>query len=316
LRRPIDAFVIGAQKGGTTTVYDVLGAHRDVRSSWAKENHYFTRDEFWESGPRYLDAFYPEPLDEALVLGAYANTMMFPGAVDRLAAHNPGMHIIACLRDPVERAWSAFWFARRNGWEPVDDFEQALALEAERRTRGGEAFKELTYAEHGRYASQLRPYFERFGADRVHVVFQEELCEAPEAVFGGLCDDLGLVRDDRLPMRAVRNPAGTPRSPLLHRTLLREAPWKAWGRRLVPAGLRACAQRYLVGPVLTANLTTRANPPMPWHVRERLRRRFEGEDWALARLIGRPVPWRASESAPQSSRVDRAATSGRRSAAG
>ena len=36
------------------------------------------------------------------------------------------------LRDPVDRAYSAFWYARRKGWEPLEKSEDALHAAPER----------------------------------------------------------------------------------------------------------------------------------------------------------------------------------------
>lgn len=293
MQRPIDAFIIGTQKGGTTTVFEVLREHPDVYAPWVKENHFFTNDAFWAQGPRYLDAFYPERVDAKVVLGAYAHAMAIPGTERRLIEHNPGIHAIAVLRDPVDRAWSAFWFARRNGWEPLEDFDAALAAEPARAAGSRQERAELTYLGHGEYAAQLLPYVEALGRDRVHVVFMEELKRAPEAAYARLCAGLGLSLPDSLPIRRASNPAGRPRLPWLQRVMLRDAAWKGLVRRVTTPRLRARLRRRLVDPVLAANVVPERNPAMDPATRERLRAHFAPHDAALAALLGiHAPPWR------------------------
>ena len=151
----VDFWIAGAQKAGTTTLFDILAEHPDAFVPRAKEIHYFSSDEFHPQGPSYLDPFYADAPEAALLGGAYVHTMFFPESAARMHAHNPAMKVLAVLRNPIDRAYSAFWFARRNGWEPAETFEEALALEPTRAEGTLTERTELTYVRHGYYAEQL-----------------------------------------------------------------------------------------------------------------------------------------------------------------
>jgi hypothetical protein len=56
-RRLPDFIIIGAQKGGTTSLYDYLTQHPDVEASVRKETHYFTFR--YRYGARYFRAHFP-----------------------------------------------------------------------------------------------------------------------------------------------------------------------------------------------------------------------------------------------------------------
>src|SRR5580765_4385092 len=113
MNRAIDFAIIGAQKAGTTALYEYLGAHQDVFVPAVKEVPYFVKDDVYEKGEKYLDVIYREYRGEPIVGIAHVRLMCRPESVDRLLAHNSAMRCIAVLRDPVTRAYSSYWYARR-----------------------------------------------------------------------------------------------------------------------------------------------------------------------------------------------------------
>ena len=58
VRRVADFLVIGAQKGGTTSLYEYLAAHPEVRAPARKEVHYFDASDRLAAGRQYR-AFFP-----------------------------------------------------------------------------------------------------------------------------------------------------------------------------------------------------------------------------------------------------------------
>ena len=42
---------------------------------------------------------------------------------------NDEIKIIAVIRDPIERAYYAYWYMRQNGWETERNLEDAIKLE-------------------------------------------------------------------------------------------------------------------------------------------------------------------------------------------
>jgi hypothetical protein len=106
------------------------------------------------------------------------------------------------LRDPVERAWSAYRHERARGFETLG-FDEALDAE-EGRLAGEEdrlqeepsyrsdAHRHFGYRARGEYARQLARYVECLGADRVHVLDADAFFARPRAQFAGLQQSLGL----------------------------------------------------------------------------------------------------------------------------
>jgi hypothetical protein len=114
----------------------------------------------------------------------------------------PDVKIVAMVRDPVERAYSAYQHELARGFE-TETFARALELEDRRvepelaRMIADESYQSQThrhqaYRRRGHYAEQLVPFLEGLGSDRVHVLESESFFTRPEHEFGRLLEFLGL----------------------------------------------------------------------------------------------------------------------------
>ena len=197
-----DFLVIGTMRGGTTTLYHALVRHPRVAGAVLdKEVHYF--DLNLAQGERWYRARFPtrsslvrraRRAGGPIRVGEATPYYLFhPAVPTRVAAALPDALAIAILRDPVERAWSHYRHEVDLGYErlPFDD-----ALDAEDERLAGEEQRLLddpsyvsfehqhhSYVARGRYAAQLRRWFDAIGRDRVLVVWSEALQAAPEATF-------------------------------------------------------------------------------------------------------------------------------------
>ena len=183
-----DVVILGTQRGGTTSLFDWLAAHRSVAPSTTKEVHYF--DRFYDNGERWYRAHFPLRLSPRLAIEATPFLLFSPVAPGRVAADLPtSTRFIVLLRDPVQRAISQYWHSRRVHAED-QPLEVALACEEERLagqlevvTAGGEsfAFRNFSYKARGRYAEQLRRWFDVIERERFLVMESEELWGDPRA---------------------------------------------------------------------------------------------------------------------------------------
>lgn len=217
-RPPPDLLVVGAKRGGTTSLWRYLDEHPAVlptfpRAQNIKGTYFF--DENWQRGERWYLSHFPTTARRRMVekrIGCAPITfeaspyyLYHPLAPERARAVAPEALVVALLRDPVERAFS-HWKERRNHTEDLP-FEAALAAE-EDRTRGEEdrlrrgeiqvshAHRHQTYVAQGCYAPMLERWFEAFGRDRVVVRSSEEFYADPQAFCDELTDRLGLIRHE------------------------------------------------------------------------------------------------------------------------
>src|SRR5690606_28140251 len=120
----------------------------------------------------------------------------------RIANDLPDVKVVAMLRDPVERAYSAYAHELARGFE-TESFADAIRLEPSRLAGEIERMTEdPTYHSHavrhhadlarGRYIEQLERLESLVGRERLHVIDSAEFFTNPEPVFAELCRFLGL----------------------------------------------------------------------------------------------------------------------------
>ena len=201
LRTPrLDFIVIGAQKSGTTSLWRYLEDNPALRMPPAKEAPFFSEDAYPDGFRAYMRALFKEaPSGTTLgtVTPAYmhgAPGVAVPDIANRIRATVPDIKLIALLRDPVERAFSAHRMAVRDYGE-TRSFDRAVAElldDAElERARGG-PLHTTSYVVAGEYGRILAAYSARFPREQIHVELTSDLEAEPEGVVARVCRFLGV----------------------------------------------------------------------------------------------------------------------------
>jgi hypothetical protein len=187
-----DFVIVGAQKGGTTSLYHLLSQHPYVRPAARKELHYFSL--FFDRGVGWYRSCFPALRQEngrSTVSGEASPYYLFhPHAPRRMMEVVPWVRLIALLRNPVDRAYSHYnhevtTVSRlfRAGVEPLT-FREAVELE-ELRLRGerdklveDERYvsfnhQHFSYLSRGIYVDQLI-HFSKFFSDEQMLVLKSE----------------------------------------------------------------------------------------------------------------------------------------------
>ena len=204
LRATPDFIVIGAQRCGTTTIFQTLSQHPQVRRPVAeKGTDYFTLN--YTRGMSWYRSRMPlaHTGRNAKVFEACTYYMFHPLAIERLARDLPGVKVVAMLRNPVGRAYSAYKHELARGFETERDFLTALELEPRR--LDGEIDKMLAdpdyhsfshrhhaYLSRGQFAEQLERVFRHIPRDRIHIIQSESFFRDPYDEVSRLQDFLGL----------------------------------------------------------------------------------------------------------------------------
>ncbi len=119
--------LVGAQKSGTTYLHNLLAQDPAIAVHRRKEPKYFAKPRF--EGTDYLAMFEGVAAAEA-VLDSSAAYLHVAGTATRAARHlGPEAVVVAVLRDPVERAVSAYLHSVKHGRD-LRSAEEALALDA------------------------------------------------------------------------------------------------------------------------------------------------------------------------------------------
>lgn len=189
------AFVVGAQRCGTTSVATTLARHPEVALAQPlrPEPKWFLEPGAADRVEGYLARHYPDIEATArLRLEKSASYFESDVACTEIARAFPTSAVIVVLRDPVARALSNYAYSRANGVEHLPPGE-ALDPAAEDRAwdRAAISVSPFRYLSRGRYVEDLRRWDATFGPDAVHVVILEDLLAEPER-FADLEAALGL----------------------------------------------------------------------------------------------------------------------------
>jgi hypothetical protein len=176
-----DFLVIGAMKGGTTSLYHYLNAHPQVFMTKIKEVDFFTEELNWGKGFDWYTKQFAEAPPGAKKGEASTSYTKFPrysGVAPRIAEHLPEARLIYVVRDPMERIRSHYQHNVAIG-------EESLPIE--------KAIEENpVYIDYSRYALQLDQYLDHYDRDRVIVITSEGLRDDRTATFKQVLGFLGV----------------------------------------------------------------------------------------------------------------------------
>lgn len=191
--------VIGAQKGGTSTMYHLLRQHPKVLAPQIKELDFFVNEEQYAKGLDHYWAKFPKrPIRQPDMITFEASPSYLYSAqvaAPRIKAALPRVVCLALLRDPVKRAYSSWNMYRDFKDDPIRrhlhdprTFEQAIEDEL----NGITEKPWHLYLKRGKYAEQLSIYLKHFPKDQLLVHGFKELKHDPHALMGVICERLGL----------------------------------------------------------------------------------------------------------------------------
>lgn len=186
---------IGAQRCGTTSLYFYLREHPDIYVSPIKETNFFSL--LADNIPEHMwthPLLKPQPrtIEEYELLFANATTQHAVGEVTPLYLYHPltagkiheyipDVKIIVCLRNPVERAYSAFQFERNWKRESEGNFRRAVEKQQQilSRTTSWWEFHlqsgvSTPYLDGSRYYNQVKRYFDLFPGEQIYLYLFED----------------------------------------------------------------------------------------------------------------------------------------------
>lgn len=286
--------VIGAQRCGTTALYLALKQHPQIFMSPLKEPRFFAfadqpADFIGPGAKAFQREIVSSWLDyQALFAGApdqccgeaspvYLSSLRSASSAAVMAQRTPELRIIALLRQPADRAYSAFWHHRRLGIEPLTDFRRALAAEVERSAAGW--LPGFGYRANGMYAANLHPFLDHFPRSHIRIYLYETWRRNPVTVLHDMLEFLE-VGVDLLPVVAPGiNRSIAPRSHLLAGWLEQPNHVIYWGTRLFPGSIRGILGRW------ARRWNAKTPPPMAVDVRAELTASFRDDILQLQDMI-------------------------------
>lgn len=344
----LDFIVIGAPKAGTTSLFQYLRHHPEVALPAGKEEPYFSHDARYRRGwAAYMRDLaldgdggaadhvckWGTITPQYMIGGVFSSTsdVMAKSDYDErtvpLRIHEclPNIRLIACLRDPVERALSHHRMAVMDGRErrSFDDaIGELLRPDALRRARRDprESRESRGYITWGEYGRILAGYLDVFPREQMLVVFTDELERTPAQVMSRIQEFIDVRADFEPHNLEKRYRAGvvdrgfswtspsswiSPSSPLspqgAKRAVARNSAARAVWHAIPPARQRRLARPYhrIATRVVFWNRRhppneVRANAEPSPATLERLREHYAEDGGELAALLGVTPSWRTS----------------------
>ena len=212
-----DFLIIGAQKAGTTSLFNYLCLHPRVIGSLPKEVMFF--DSRFDNGERWYRRHFPTCRTLArrrALCGEATPTYLYSATAARLAFEMvPQAKIIVLLREPAARAVSNYHHRVRAGREsrPIDEI---FTPETIQRWQAGKSLgeSETIFFERSHYARGLRVWSALYPREQILVLEAEALFADPQAVFDTTCRFLGLEPFPLPTQRAFNTGVGAGERPL------------------------------------------------------------------------------------------------------
>jgi hypothetical protein len=193
--------IIGAQRCGTTSLYNYLVQHPFVAPALEKEVHFF--DNNFKKGiiwyrshfSSFLYKYYFKQVHKRdFVTGESTPYYLFhPHVPKRIFCTIPQIKLLVLLRNPVDRAYSHYHHERRLGIETLS-FKQAIKKEKQR--LAGELDKIIkdenyysfnhqhySYLSRGIYLDQMKLWMSLFSKEQILILRSESFYENPSTVY-------------------------------------------------------------------------------------------------------------------------------------
>lgn len=254
---PPQAYLIGAQKAGTTSLAFLLQQHHKIALSIPKETHFFST-EFARGLDWYRDKF-DFTSDQILLDASTSYTManldctydtgIRVNVAQRIQKLRPDAKFIYILRDPVERTISAYWHNVR--------------FASERRPLREAIMHNPSYIWPGQYYRQIEPYLEHFEDRAIFVLSLSKLEQDPNSVA------LAAIKFLELPKPKTELHLKKPKNKGFQLTIIGNAVRRTLGsddaffrfvrmaRKTAPTSIHDLARRLLVTDVGTVSMEDR-----------------------------------------------------------
>ena len=296
----IQLMIVGAQKSGTSSLLRYLAQHPDIHTHAQSEMPFFLQEREYTRGYEWAFAKYfvgedsHDEIKDKHLIAKNVMVMHSPEVMQRINEHNPEMHLVVLLREPVARAYSAYWWARRRGWENIKTYEEALVAEEARLNEDWFKWRQCAYQYNSIYHPHVKNLITQFGSSRVHCLLTDDLKENAETVCQQLFNHIGIRADFKPSIGERHNQATMPRSEgfnfLFTQFLASHNPLRKAIRKLVPDAtaykLRKAVLDWNDKPQTDTNWTP---PPLNPQTRERQMTYFAPFNEQLAELLGRDL---------------------------
>ena len=183
--KKVDFMILGAQKCGTTTLFDILNSHPQLQGCFAKETYFFCSTDDWRKNLHQYEKQFPRD-QMGRFFEASTTYTFYPlrnlHIWDDLFDYNSQLKFIYLVRNPLDRIVSSYMHTYERGFTDLSLGECLI--------------KERFLIDISRYYSQILPFIDKFGRDRVLILEFEDLILHRHALMEKVADFLGFDISD------------------------------------------------------------------------------------------------------------------------
>lgn len=198
LRRGPDFLIIGAQKGGTTSLHAYLQEHPQIRpSTGPKELHFFNL--YYNKGLAWYLSHFPWRFQARaeLTFEATPDYICHKVVPLRIREHLGRPKLILTLREPAERAYSA-WKMWHNFVDHPTKARKAdrrcftTAIQEELTSPNGQSNLHFHYVTMGRYAEHIENFLQHFPEADLLILDFRDMSTDLHGFLNQICSFLGI----------------------------------------------------------------------------------------------------------------------------
>ena len=273
----LDFLIVGAQKSGSTSLRAFLEEQKKDIFILNRELHFWNRNGQYQDGAglnAYLENF-AEAKPNQIKGEKSPSYLVSKEAPERIHKHFPEVKIIAILRNPIDRAYSAYWHGRRVGAiETSTTFGEAVR---NYKVNQGKPYGDLVSA--GFYSEQIARYLNFFPLKQLHVIsFESTLTQSS--------DELHEVLKFLLPHSTIANQESQLTFP--KRNVARASRFPKLNEAIFKSKLLSYSTKSRISKKSLVDLKV---PEMLEDDRKFLQEIYAGENQALQSILGKNFAW-------------------------
>ena len=201
----------GTTKAATTSLFAYLTDHPTICGATYKETRFFLDCDYplpskyrYKGDVEEYNLLFPACDEKQVRLDSTPDYLYCPHALERIAKYLPHAKLAFSLREPISRLVSWYRFAKQIGKLSQDlSFDAYVKMlfdvtEEKLQMDNVSIDEKPIHEQHiqalkqGCYAIYLKKYFKEFGANRLHILFYEDLAADPSKALTDLCHFAGI----------------------------------------------------------------------------------------------------------------------------
>jgi hypothetical protein len=188
--RIIDCIICGVQKASTTSALKNLSKHPDI-SSYPEEIHYF--DINWKKGVQFYEKHFD--YSKKIIMEKTPDLLYLSHTFPLIQSLNPFVKLIIFLRNPIDRAYSAWNMSIENKWTTLT-FEECIEEELTFRIGENKLFYPATnhYLQRGLYYKQIKKLLKFFPKQNIIILISEKIRDNMEKEYNKIYDFLNIPK--------------------------------------------------------------------------------------------------------------------------